>query len=98
MTKAQRIIAAIFTCLAAILFVKDWSKFGFTGTATAGAGAIMMHCFTYAFSGAIVAGFVGLLVSLSYKFFTGKYRFPYTVFLCIWGFILFGSLYANFYL
>lgn len=92
LNKVEKGTLLVFTALSGILFVLEWSKSGFTQTATAGAGTVAVSAFITAFAGPILGGALGLLVMLGRKLFSKEAKFPYTLLVCIWGLFLLSAV------
>ena len=93
-TNDIKIWLCMLTASSLIVACLKWSSLGFTHTATMGAGAVILYCISFGFSGALAGGLLSLLWMLGLRIFTGKKEFPFAILFSIWTLFQLAAYYA----
>lgn len=91
---STKVSMAALTLSSLVVSFIDWARFGFSGTATTGAGAVAIGAFSYGFSGAVVGGGFSLVWLLVLKLTKQPARFPYALFIVVWLFFQLSAYFA----
>ena len=84
-TNTNKIWLGLLTASSIVVAYAKWHSLGYTHTATLGAGAVILYCLSYAFSGAIFGGVLSLLWMLLHRVATGITEFPFALLFSVWA-------------
>lgn len=86
----------LLTALSLAVFLAEWSRLGFQGTAKMGSGAVFIYCLTYGFGGAIFGVLLAAIIGTINKLRGLGFSLPSLPINVVWAVLLFGPIYYFF--
>jgi hypothetical protein len=89
-------LRTLLTALSFAVFLAEWNRLGFQGTAQMGGFAVFLYCFSFGFSGAIVGVFFAAIIGTINKIRGRQFSLPSMPINVAWGVFLFGPIFYFF--